>query len=378
MQHFTALATFTNILFSLYFRLQEENSGSNMMISPASVFVAMCMVSEGAQNTTKSEILRALQFEDSKDVCKEAKRLVTFIQGESQSKFELSLSNGVFLNKRFRILKKFQNKLMRKYSATVENVGFGTETGEKIVNDWISDETNGKITDLIKDTDEQLTVMIIVNAIYMNGSWKECFAKPRSERGLFFSRLAGEKNVTFMNRRVDTKLVFARASNQKKFTAVFLKYQADDWMMSIILPADRGNPADYLELVSDEIFQIYHRSSEVYTDLWIPKFKVETSIDIMPLLKDLGIKQAFNPSANFSGASKEPTFISEARQKTYLEVSEEGTEAAVATYVTQEGWSLILEPLPTHVTVDSPFLVSIINTKTKLILFAGVVSDPSV
>ncbi|XP_063711486.1 serpin B8-like [Symsagittifera roscoffensis] len=350
-----------------------------MMISPASVFVAMCMVSEGAQNTTKSEILRALQFEDSNDVCKEAKRLVTFIQGESQSKFELSLSNGVFLNKRIRILKKFQNKLMRKYSATVENVGFGTEAGEKIVNDWISDETNGKITDLIKDTDEQLTVMIIVNAIYMNGSWKECFAKSRSERGLFFSRLAGEKNVTFMNRRVDTKLAFAQARNQKKFTAAFLKYQADDWMMSIILPADRGNPADYLEPVSDEIFQIYHRSSEVYTDLWIPKFKVETSIDIMPLLKDLGIKQAFDPSANFFGASKEPTFISKARQKSYLEVSEEGTEAAAATYSTEIRMSSMkIESLRTRVIVDSPFLVSIINTKTKLILFAGVVWDPSV
>ena len=379
MVKFIGLLRFTKLLFS-YLSELGENANSNFIISPMSAFTAMCMVNNGARGPTRDEIQSALQVIKKNNFCEEAEKLMEFLESDGNVGLSLDLANGMFTNKSFEPFRSFKTHLQQKYQADSERVLFGTKEGEKIVNDWVEEKTNGKIRDILKQTNSR-TIMVLVNAIYMKGQWHVPFLKTWTQHGTFFASTR-EIAADFMS---DTrKLRYLESTiNGTKFQAVFVPYGHDNsplhWKMALILPEKRGNPVELKGLISKRLFKVYTKSVTEYLRVKIPKCKMESDIDLKPLLIKLGVERAYTYAANFSGIRDNiPIRIDNVTQKAFLSVDEEGVEAAAATIV-QTDYCLSSKHdfmRPIYLYFDSPFLFAIINVKENIILFAGIVAEP--
>ena len=376
MANFLGVLKFTELLFAYFLSEKGEDANSNSVISPMSAFVAMCMVNNGARGPTRDEIHSALQLTEENNFCEEAEKVMEFFEKESSEDFTLNVTNGLFTNKNFIPLALFKKILEDKYKADSKNVSFGTPQGEKVVNDWVEEKTNGKIKNILKGT-KPSDLMVLVTTIFMKGFWHNPFFEKSTANGTF-SAPSGDMTVDYMH-GVDYFNYVESEIDGKKFKAVFMPYKNGylpiDWNMVVILPENAGNPVDLKGLVSDKIFEAYSKSSRKNLDLKIPKSKIESDIDLKPLLNKLGIQKAFTDAANFSGIHETVgSKIDQIKQKTFIAVDEDGTEAAAATFVKMVPTSM--PPPPIQVFFDSPYLFAITNPKEKVILFAGIVAEP--
>ena len=185
-QSFASAANFSHSLTSHYVQTAEE---ANSAISPVSVFICMSMLKHGATGKTKTELEKSLSI-NSKNENQDAQHVIRKLTESSNDLFTLTTANGLFLQEGFEPETAFVDHLKSEFTAHVENAKFGSQEGEKIVNDWVKKETNGKIKDLIKDTTED-HVMALVNAVYMKGKWAKPFEKEDTDEGEF-NLLSGE------------------------------------------------------------------------------------------------------------------------------------------------------------------------------------------
>ncbi|XP_075242369.1 uncharacterized protein LOC142337148 [Convolutriloba macropyga] len=380
MVKFIGLLKFTELLFSYYLSQLGEDANPNVMISPMSAFTAMCMINNGARGPTRDEIQSALQLSKKNNFCEEAEKLVEFFATQGNNNFTLDMANGLFTNRSIVPLASFKKILRKKYKAESRKVAFGTPEATKIINDWVAEKTHGKIQHILGRTQPE-EVLVIVNAIYMKGKWSIPFDKDWTQNGTFFAP-SGEMAVDFMRETRDFKYLKSTIDGVK-FKAVFLSYESGynqlDWKMALVLPEKGSSPSDLKGLISDRIFKIYDKSSSTLLKVKIPKYKIESDIKLNPLLQQLGIQSAFTNDANFSGIHETiPTKIGQIKQKTFIAVDEEGTEAAAVTYIESVSMSADFSspPKPKRVFFDSPYLFAIINVTKKIILFAGVVAEP--
>ena len=310
---FFASLNFTQILLSTYFSNLGEDANSNFVLSPVSAFITMCMVSHGAHGATRVEIHKGLQFAETSNYCQEAENLLKLYKNESNSDFTLNITNGVFVNEKLAVLQPFQNILAENYEAGFEAVKFGTHEGEKIVNDWISEQTNGKITDVLKNSEPE-DLMALINTIYMRGFWFNPFVKTLRINGTFYSPKA-EKQIKYMTTTDFFKVSKSKLDCGSKFTTFFMPYRQNktelDWGMFIIHPQDKKNPVEFKEVISEKLFDIHEKSYQRYVNFRLPESKVESEVDLIPLLEKMGIKLAFSDAADFSGISDVPSKISQ-------------------------------------------------------------------
>jgi serine protease inhibitor len=356
------------------FRQILQGRTNNVFVSPYSVSIALQMLCNGAAGKTRAEIQGALNTKDLPQdaidgFIRELNGLLT-----SQSNVVLDLANSIWCNKGFELKPAFVATNEFFFNAKLSSVNFETPESADTINEWAADSTRGKITGIVSFPFPVHTEVVLANAIYFKGDWAEPFDTRLTHKRYFYLTGAMIKQAPMMSRRGKF-----RYEEGDGFQAVELPYAGDRLQMILILPATNSSPAKLLADMDATNWngKILPRFVSREGTVVFPKFKISCSFLLNQPLQRLGMQGAFIPgTANFSGMSDDPVVVSEVLQKSYVDVNEQGTEAAAVTTVTVRA-TVVMRPLPPfEMVVDHPFFFVISDRPTGTILFMGVIKDP--
>jgi serpin B len=286
----------------------------------------------------------------------------------------LNTANALWCRKGVAIKPTFIAGNQQFFQATVGNLDFDNPKTVAKINGWVNEKTHGKINSILQGPIDRATQLFLANAIYFKGKWQEPFNAKATTNRVFHLRGGTQKDVPMMEQ--SRHFQYRRGSG---YQAVRLEYEDSALGMYIFLPDENSSPEKLLSLINGDNWQRITKPgfSDHDGTLRLPKFRIEYGVELNQSLKALGMKQAFDlHAADFSGIGNLGLFISDARQKAFVEVNEEGTEAAATTFVALPNSMLEMNPPPPfHMIVDRPFLFLIEDQSTGTILFMGVIFD---
>jgi serine protease inhibitor len=359
--------------FKLLKQLAKDQPGANIFISPYSASTVLQMACNGAGGQTKTEMQQVLgtaglTAEAVNAAAKDCDRAINS-QGTNVA---LTAANAIWYRKGTPVKLAFISCNQQFFGATVDALDFGDPRSTGIINAWASEKTHGRINDIADGLIDSLTQLVLANAVYFKGKWEEPFDIKSTKDRAFHLRVGLQKQVPMMEQT--RTFTYRRGSG---YQAARLPYQGCALAMYVFLPDPDSSPEKLIGIMNGGTWQRVTQPgfSERQGTLVLPRFKLEYGVELKQSLKALGIRSAFG-KADFSGIADRPLLISAVRQKAFVEVNEEGTEAAA---VTMMGSSLGIhtEALkPFQMIVDRPFLFLIEDQQTKTILFMGVVYDP--
>ncbi|KAL0281671.1 UNVERIFIED_CONTAM: hypothetical protein PYX00_002586 [Menopon gallinae] len=365
-----------NLAFSkkLYGVLKEAAGVSgNIFYSPASLEVALALVYVGAKGSTGQEIARCLSLPESHERCCDAISACMSRWTTKSTDVTLNIANGLFVKKGFSLKQAYLDAARKYFYSLVNAVDFNSEEGLKAINDFVASATSGKIMNLFqRDSFDALTRVVLVNAIYFKGNWASQFKPENTFKGDFHLNEKETVKVDFM---VQTNRFNVGFREELDASVVVLPYKASDLSMVLVIP----NKIEGLSKVEERLSELdlVNIVRETYSEeiiLRMPKFKITETLKLSNVLKRLGITEMFGDKADLSGIASEALFVSEVVQKTYIEVNEEGSEAAAATGVSMMVRCMPMPPRPLD--VKSPFLFFVYDSCSELALFVGRLSNP--
>ena len=334
--------------------LSGKSLSANVVVSPYSAGMALSMLSEGASGQTKEELTSALNH---------ASFAGDKLKGDKSC--QLSSANSIWLRDGFSVLPTYKSLLTGSYSAEINSRDFSSPAIVKEINRWCSDKTNRRIPEIIDEISPEM-VMFILNALYFKAPWQYKFDKNSTFKAVFHSPSAVQ-NTDFMHMK---KSFLCGEISGCKF--VVLPYKSGNWNMVVCLPAEGMDMKDFLSYVNADRFKSFMEAATMQTvALSMPKFKVNTTLIMNSLLQSMGVHKAFSGAADFSAMTQAGVAVDEVRQKCFIEVNEEGSEAAAVTSVGVRLTSVRPEPRPFIMNVDRPFVFAIFNAENNDILFAG-------
>ena len=370
----------------LYQNLRDKNG--NLFYSPYSISLALAMTYAGAREETERQMADTLRFLLVQEDLHPAFNALDLelasrgegAEGKDDEGFRLNVVNTLWGQGGCSFLPEFLDVLGESYGAGVRPLNFlgAPEASRTTINDWVSEQTEGRIKDLIPKGGISLsTVMVLTNAIYFNAAWLHPFEPENTRDGRFHLIDGSTVNVPMM-RQTET---FGYASGEG-YQALELPYDGGELSMVILLP-DRGSFSEFEGALDAGVVNgATSGMSFRPVSLTMPKFEFESSFSLAETLKTMGMPDAFNRSkANLSGMGISGcpggggnSFISDVVHKAFVLVEEEGTEAAAATGVVVTVESM--PPPPIKVSVDRPFIFLIRDRGTDAVLFVGRVLDP--
>uniref|UniRef100_A0A0K0E2X0 SERPIN domain-containing protein n=1 Tax=Strongyloides stercoralis TaxID=6248 RepID=A0A0K0E2X0_STRER len=349
---------------------QIISSNQNVAFSPYSLTLALAMCYIGAGGTTEIEFKKLLSpYMEKKEYLEFLNTSISTINLSSTNNTSIYIAEKLFVKSGYKVNKKFKKEVKKYLKATTENVDFSDSTNSvKKINNFISNATYGKINDLISSNDiNSLTRVVLTNALFFKSQWKEKFDKMLTTNEDFYTTSTKKKSVEMLNKQ--GKLLYGSNEN---FHAIKIPYSNINSSFFLILPKERNMLYSLLNTFNSNVFlNLTHSIKRQSVDFSMPKFKVESSQSWKDPLIKMGLTSAFDDSANFSFmSSKNNLKIDAVLQKVYVDVNEEGTEAAAATGVII-GFksSLIHTEVPIVVKADHPFLYFILYNNN--ILFSG-------
>ncbi len=363
--------------FDFFRKLYEVNEG-NLFISPYSIFTALAMTYEGAKGDTANEMADVLSVEqDNKSFHNYMKNLYEELNVKNTD-YNISTANALWVKENLEPLESYLNVIQDYYGGDATEVDYSNPTkSAKIINQWVENQTNGLIKDLITESAiGPLTALILTNAIYFKGIWKTQFDPVNTTDRTFEITVEDSAEVPTMS-LVDTEDVF-NYTETDKLQILELPYTGNDISMIILLPKENDLSSMIDSIGSSEFSKWTNSMVETEVDIYLPKFKIETSYTLNDYLQKLGMNIPFTSSADFTGIiGSGGLFISQVLHKAFIEVNEEGTEAAAATAVIM---TLTANGEESRIVFDCdhPFMYLIQHKKTGTILFMGLISDPSV
>lgn len=361
--------------FDLYARLKTTDG--NLFFSPYSLSTALAMTFAGAQGTTERQMARTLHFEPSKDHLHPAFGcLIAHLNRLGQAgDVQLSVANALWLQQDYAFLQAYLDRVSAHYKAAFEPVDFVTQTEQTRlrINDWTAQQTQGKIQDLIPEGAlHALTRLVLTNAIYFKGDWELPFDADKTRQMDF--HVTDDKRVATPMMTHKEKFRYAQTD---AIELLELPYTGQTLSMLVLLPKEKHTLAALeAELTAENLnrWQQALRKQEVV--VYLPKFKIASRFGLKETLSAMGMPEAFSPAANFSGMDgTRELFISDVLHKAFVEVNEEGTEAAAATGIIV-GITAIPTPPPVF-RADHPFVFVIRDNATGSVLFMGRVADPT-
>jgi serine protease inhibitor len=372
-------ATYRAFSLALFNQLARQNPQGNIFISPASAAFALAMTASGAAGRTWSAMAATLGVDPATpDALGPANAAELASLGE-QSGVQLAIANSIWASAGRPFLPRFLDGARRDYHAEVTSMVLHGPAAQARIDDWVARATNGKITSIVPDTMADSTAMVLVNAVYFNGKWIDQFDSTRTAEKPF--RL-GDGRMVSRRRMTQTRNVLYLADSG--FRAVRLPYRGGRLAMYVFLP-DSGTTLAQLYARMDERHWNHwmHDFHLAKTDVELPKFRLEYGTSLDAPLQALGMKIAYDPTrADFSRMlprsflADTNAFIQKVLQKTFVDVGEQGTEAAAATAVFVGVVPTAVERVNQFI-VDRPFFVAIRDDKTGLILFMGQITDPT-
>jgi serpin B len=371
-----------NAAFAMALYQQVEAGNPNLVFSPASISTALAMTWAGARSGTETAMATALRFTLPQERLHPAMNELTATlaargegkRGADDGPFRLRIVNTMWAQEKFVLLPGFLDVLARNYGAGVNVLDFAgaTEASRQTINRWVSDQTEGRIKDLLAEgVLDPSTKLVLTNAVYFNAAWKTRFAPEDTGDGPFDRADASTINVPTMHlaARFRAGVVTGLA------TAVALPYQDERLSMLVVLPDPGKLGALEAQLAIRGTADIDAALTEQSVILTMPRFKFETPIDLKKALSALGMSLAFEDGADFSGINSGSDLrIKAVLHKAFIAVAEKGTEAAAATAVVAVDTAA---PLGLNVAVNRPFLFFVRDDATGAVLFMGRVSDPS-
>jgi serpin B len=367
--------------FDLYRALQEKEDG-NLFYSPFSISIALAMTWAGARGETERQMAETLHFTLPQDRLHPAFNALDLelaqrgqgARGKDGKGFRLHIVNALWGQKGYQFLPEFLETLARNYDAGLRllDLAGDPEAARGVINDWVSDQTEGRIRDLLPPgAVDTLTRLVLTNAIYFNAAWDEQF-DPRATRDGAFHLLDGSQvTVPMMRRTANSGFVVGEG-----FQAVELPYDGKELAMVILLP-DAGRFEEFEDsLDAERVEEILGRLAYGQVTLTMPRFRIESDFGLADTLAAMGMPAAFRPDqADFSGMDgSRDLYISRILHKAFVVVDEGGTEAAAATAVVVGLTALIPRA---EITVDRPFIFLIRDLQTGTILFVGRVVNPA-
>ena len=354
------------LTFDLYEKLSAKADG-NLFLSPYSISSALAMVYGGARGETAAQMATTLRFGGQGATHPAFSHLREKLNSvQEKGHVQLSVANSLWPQKEYKFLPDYLALTKEFYGSEIIPLDFKTDTegARQEINTWVEGKTNERIKDLIpKGMLSPMTRLVLANAIYFKGDWARQF-KPEHTRPAPFKLADGTTTeVPMMSQTAGFKL-----AHTPDFQALELPYEGGDLSMLILLPSEPGKLPDLdLETINGLGF------NEMETMVQLPKFKLESTFRLGDTLAAMGMPLAFSHQADFSGMTgSRDLFIDAVIHKTFVEVNEEGTEAAAATAVGMRATSM-----PPMFIADHPFHFLIRENATGTILFIGRVTDPS-
>lgn len=334
---------------------RTAGKGENVFTSPYSAGVALSMLNEGAGGETKAEIDNALNGCSFRNDVLEGGEAV-----------DVRSANSIWIDSNFSVRNRYVSLLQKDYNALVETLRFSDPATVRAINNWCSENTEGKIDSIVKELTHG-EVMLIVNALYFKAPWENSF-DPSLTAKADFNGLSKTSKVDMMYRKA--------TYNYAEFQGcqfIELPYQGEEYSMFVVLPPEDMKIDAMLPYLNEKIYEeAVGMLAPVEVKFRMPKLKIETEMLLNRTLQNMGAETMFTSAADLTGISESgPLAVSEVKQKCWLEVSEEGTEAAAVTSIGVRLTAARPDFNVKTMTVDRPYVFFIADKDSLDILFAG-------
>uniref|UniRef100_UPI0037E8546B alpha-1-antitrypsin homolog n=1 Tax=Semicossyphus pulcher TaxID=241346 RepID=UPI0037E8546B len=357
--------------FALYKSLNAKAAaGKNIFYSPLGISTALSMLSTGARGETHSQLFSSLGYSAlNQTQVDEAYKHLFDIHGHSQENLQLDVGSAAAVRSGFNPLEKFLNDVKQFYSGEIFNIDMSNPTEAAAeINTFIANKTQDKIKDMVKDLRPDMA-MVLINYVYFKGLWKNPFDCEFTRKADFHVDKTNTVKVDMMTRKGSYNMYQDRENHA---TVVMLPYKGNTSMM-IVMP-DEGKMEEVEGYINKDYIRHWQDSLSMrYVKLYLPKFSISADAALDITLKEMGITNAFEDNADFSGITEEFKLkISKASHKAVLSVTEMGTEAAAASTM-----EIMFLSLPPSIRIDKPFLVFILENSSGSILFMGKINNPT-
>jgi len=351
---------------------QEENK--NLMLSPLSASAALTMLLNGCEEDTYDQLKATLKFPESMTISEINEVYISLVAQllVVDPKVKLAFANAIFYRQGFTVKNPFLNTMESDFDAEIAGLDFTLPSALATINKWASDNTNGKIPKVLSEISSD-AVMFIMNALYFKGDWSYQFDKSLTSDRPFHTNGSNSVDVSTMKGDIGSKVTYGTGYN-----AIELPYGCTNFTMVVIVP--EGTLSDFNASFDaekwNEITSAFDQAGD-YSEVtvYMPKYKFSYEKYLNDQLKSMGMIDAFMPGvADLSGIADASIFVSFVKQNTFVEVDEEGTEAAAVTTIGIELTSM--PPQPREFVIDKPFVFAIRERTTNTLLFIGQVINP--
>ena len=360
--------------FDFYDQIIEKENG-NIFFSPYSIFVALSMAYEGSDGNTSIEFEDVLNFKQNNSESLGSFGKIYNLLNQNQDGYKISTANAFWAHKDYTFLDSYLGLLENFYMADANELDFSKNVeAAETINLWIEEKTNNKIKDMIDaNMLSDFTKLVLTNAIYFKGLWAQPFDPDSTYEADFQIKEDEIVKVDMMTSDSDSRFNYTENEDLK---VLKLNYWGNKLSMVIILPNENNITKAEAQINAKNLSNWNSDFVETEIKVELPKFKFERKYDLINYLRELGINDAFSPGiADFSKMDgTNSLFIGKALHQSFVEVNEEGTEAAAATAIIME---LTAMPDEKFFIADHPFIFLIQHEETGAILFMGKVTDPS-
>ncbi|KAJ8711689.1 hypothetical protein PYW08_008643 [Mythimna loreyi] len=353
------------------------SSDRNFLLTPLGLQLALALLTEAATGDTQTELTSVLGFDlDRKLVRKKFANIIESLQEESPD-YNLRLGSSIYVSDDAQVRPRFVAVAKEFYKCELKNVNFhNPAVASKEINGWVSNITQENISSVDED-DVANMVMLVLNSLYIRGIWSNQFLRTATKLGTFYVSPTVQKTVPFMT--VKDKFYYIESS---KYDAKILKmpYRGEKYAMYIIVPNSLTGLPRVLNDLSDLSFTRYLREYQV--DVTLPKFKFDYTLQLDGVLRELGIRSAFDVTASFPGIARgqlldQRPMVSKVLQRSSIEVNELGSVTNSPTWLLPENKTGEDTEATAEVVANRPFLFFIQDEATRQLLFTGRVADPS-
>uniref|UniRef100_A0A8C8T0D8 Serpin B6 n=1 Tax=Pelusios castaneus TaxID=367368 RepID=A0A8C8T0D8_9SAUR len=371
----------TTFALKLFKKLSENASTDNIFFSPLSISSALSMTFLGAKGNSAAQMAKVLSFNKDEDVHNGYMSVLSEIN-KPGTNYLLRVANRLYGEKMFKFVTQFTESCQKFYHAELEQLDFSraAEDSRKHINAWVEGKTEGKIQDLLaKGVVDEMTRLVLVNAIYFKGNWATQFNKNHTMERQFKINKTETKPVQMMFKKAEFNMSYAGDFQTK---ILELPYVDNEISMIVLLPdeiQDNSTGLEQLEreLTYEKLIDLINPEMMDATDVEVslPRFKLEEAYDLKSVLSSMGMTDVFDSGkVDLSGMSANNDLVlSKVVHKSFVEVNEEGTEAAAATAAVVRFRCAMIVP---RFTADHPFLFFIRHNKTGSILFYGRFCSP--
>ncbi len=358
----------------LFRKTNELETGKNIFIAPLSVSYALGMTLNGANNDTYEAMKKTLELNSlSQDEINKAFKSLMQLLTSIDPKVNFRIANSIWYRNDLTVKDEFVSVNKNYFNALVRGMDFNDPLAAKTINNWVSESTNGKIKEIVEDPIKDDLMMFLINAIYFKGSWKYQFDPKYTSDDYFYLSDGSQTNCKMM--KVKSKYLYLSKDDCQ---VIELPYGDCNYCMDIILPKTGSDINSFITNLSTEKWDNWlSEISETEVNLFLPKFTLEYKLELKDVLSALGMSVAFTGAADFT-KMHEPSelCIGAVKHKTFVEINEEGTEAAGVTSVEIKLTSTVGNK-EVFMQVNHPFVLVIREKNSNAILFIGKIINPS-